>query len=74
MTMICPAKNKAELKTKLDAGCIIEHPTPWGTNLINSRDVRPGPDWMGEPVVLDPDTRRRFAQITKLADGTWKVR
>ena len=73
MTMICEAKNKAELKTKLDAGCWILEPTPWGQETYHSQKCDPA-KFQGEPVVLEPATRRRFAQITKLADGTWKVK
>lgn len=70
MTMICEAKNKAELKAKLDAGCIIRNPTPWGEQHLRSKDAEMG---FSEPVVLDPKTRMRFAQITKTKDG-WKVK
>jgi 23S rRNA G2445 N2-methylase RlmL len=71
MTMIVPAKNKAELKAKLDAGCVISDPTPYGNRIMRSQDVARG---FKEPVCLDPETRRRFAQIEKLADGTWRVK
>lgn len=71
MTMICSAKNKAELKAKLDAGCVIKEPTPYGNRNFLSSDCAVG---FREPVVLDPDTRRRFATIEKLADGTWRVK
>lgn len=71
MTMICPAKNKAELKAKLEAGCIIIEPTPWGEQRHVSGSFAIG---RKEVVVLDPNTRRRFAQITKLANGTWRVK
>lgn len=73
MTMICPAKNKAELKAKLDAGCYIRFPTPTGERGILSTIAHPC-DFQNEPVVLDPETRRRFAQITKLPNGTWRVK
>lgn len=69
MTMICPAKNKTELKAKLDAGCLIEEPTPWGANGYRSESMRIG---FVNTVVLDPQTRRRFARIEKTAKG-WKV-
>jgi hypothetical protein len=71
MTMICPAKNKAELKAKLDAGCWIDCPTPYGKQQRRSEML---PKGFKEPVVLDPATRRRFATIEKLADGTWRVK
>lgn len=71
MTMICAAKNKAELKAKLEAGCIIIEPTPFCDRTYNSKAVLPG---FKAAVVLDPETRRRFAQIEKLADGTWRVK
>jgi hypothetical protein len=70
MTLIVEAKNKAELKTKLEAGCAILNPTPWGTEFKLSQDV---PIGFREPVVLDPATRRRVAQIEKTATG-WKVK
>ena len=71
MTMICPAKNKAELKAKLDAGCTVKRPDPWGSITYHSSELPVG---FKEPVVLDPATRRRFATIEKLADGTWRVK
>ena len=70
MTMICAAKNKAELKAKLDAGCMILVPTPFHDQHLNSKTAL----LVDEPVCLDPETRRRFAQITKLPDGTWRVK
>lgn len=71
MTMICEAKNKAELKAKLDNGILIVDPTPFGDKFLRSTEV---PTGFKEPVCLDPATRRRFAQIEKLADGTWRVK
>jgi hypothetical protein len=71
MTMICKAKNKAELEQRLNAGCSIIEPTPWGNKYHDSKDLPVG---FKEPVVLDPDTRRRFAEISKKSDGTWRVK
>lgn len=71
MTMICPAKNKAELKAKLDSGCVIIEPTPWGEQRHASGSFAIG---RKEAVVLDPQTRRRFASIERMADGTWRVK
>lgn len=71
MTMICPAKNKAELKWRLDHGVALIEPTPWGDKVHAANSLPVG---FKEPVCLDPDTRRRFAQIEKLADGTWRVK
>jgi hypothetical protein len=72
MTMQCKAANKAELKAKLDKGCVITDPTPWGDKHYHSvRDIMA--PW-SEPVVMDPETRRRFAVITKQQDGTWRVK
>lgn len=70
MTMILEAKNKTELLTKLNAGCTITEPTPFGSKFLLSSEVKVG---FKEPVVLDPQTRRRFAQIEKTATG-WKVK
>lgn len=67
--MQCKAKNKAELKVKLDAGCFITNPTPWSDNHLESKTLPVG--WNTE-VVLDHPARRRFAKITKTAKG-WKV-
>lgn len=69
MTMICEAKNKAELKAKLEAGCTIHNPTPFGDLAVQSSTREIG---FKEPVVLDPQTRRRFATIERTAKG-WKV-
>lgn len=69
MTLICEAKNKAELKAKLDKGCAIRNPTPFGDRIFRSPDLPVG---FREPVVLDPTTRRRFATIERKPDG-WKV-
>lgn len=33
-------------------------------------DIPPGDSF---PVVLDPATRRRFAKVTRKADGSWRV-
>lgn len=70
MTMICPAKNKAELKAKLDAGAEISEPLPFGTRVFRASVCPVG---FREPVCLDPETRRRFAMIEKTANG-WKVK
>ena len=71
MTLIVKAKSKAELKAKLDAGIVIHKPTPWGELKSNSKDVTAG---FRGAVCLDPETRRRFAQIEKLSNGTWRVK
>lgn len=70
MTMIAKAANKAELKTKLDNGFLLIEPTPWGEKFHKSTEV---PIGFRKPVVLDPQTRRRFAMIEKTANG-WKVK
>ena len=70
MTLIVKAKNKAELKQKLDAGCVIQNPTPWGQDDLLSNKESVG---FRGAVCLDPETRRRFAQIEKTASG-WKVK
>lgn len=72
MTMICKAKSKAELKAKLDAGCYVQNPTPWGDAGFHSQ--RTDRHYYREAVCLDPETRRRFAQITRREDGTWEVK
>ncbi len=69
MTMICEAPNKLALKAKLEAGCTIEEPTPFGSKFHDSKNLAAG---FRDAVVLDPQTRRRFATIERKVNG-WKV-
>lgn len=71
MTMICPAANKAALKERLDRGCTVIEPMPGADRYHHSHDL---PIGFKQPVVLDPATRRRFATIEKLPNGTWRVK
>lgn len=70
MTMILPAKNKADAQERLNHNRQIIKPTPWGEEILYPNDQVIG---FKEPVVLDPETRRRFATIEKTATG-WKVK
>lgn len=69
MTMIVEAKSKEELRALLQQGVYIKEPTPFGTQMFPSQSC---PIGFREPVCLDPQTRRRFAQIERRAEG-WKV-
>jgi hypothetical protein len=74
------AKSKARLEAALNedpSAVLFDDPGPWGICPswglcpFNGADI-PTPDSF--PVVLDPETRRRFAVVERRRDGTFRVR
>ena len=45
-------------------------PSPFGNRIFSAGTINKGTSF---PVVMDPDTRRRFAKVVRRADGTFKV-
>lgn len=66
-------KNKATLAAAMNADpekVRFYNPTPFGASYFTAAKVTPGESF---PVVMDPQTRRRFAIVKRNADGTFKV-
>lgn len=67
-------KSKAALLAAVEAGAEkvwFRRPTPWGDEEFSAAGIKPHERF---PVVMDPATRRRFAEIERRPDGSFRVR